>query len=695
LRARSVTVALIVAAPKGVNAIARHIDSLGSRPYVAAALRLTISILVLAALTAAGARADDEATPAPAELPPVVVSGSPLDPFETSADVTGSTQVIDAHEAWRGYENVGDLLERGVGVQVRHFGARDDFQTISIRGSTPNQVKILLDGVSVSRAQSDVVNLADLPMDAVERIEVYRGFVPVRYASSGAASVINIVTRKDAPGTWGASASYGSFDTAKATLHAGESVGGGDASAFLTYRRSDGDFKFKDDTPDPETNPSGQTVTRRRINNDFESWDTTLRWTRPVLGDGTLTLTGNGYYKDEGTPGPANNQAPLARFSAGRGIFSAALDTGNGTNVSADLTVLEESVRDPKDPANENPGLGRPPKEDNTTVAFSAGASRTLALGEWQLLEGSAEAAYEHFDGRFSGIDDPLPQRTQQRARVAFALGDDVYVDKLRTVLSPQLRLENVWNFFEGEALFPPIPEDDLPNEYDNSVDPRLGVRVEPISTLALKGNIGTYFRPPNFGELFGDDGFSTANPALDPENGVNRDVGLLWRPIAPRPLRDVAFEYIYFDNDIEDMIVFIPAGNRIPRPQNVGKTHVSGHELRLEAGGPVGLSFSSNYTHQDAENRTGFPEFRGKDVPSLPRDELYARLAVDRDRWSLAYEMDYRSDVFLDQANLLEPSPAHTTHSLTLALRHPRSGFTLTLEGQNLGDEQVQDVVG
>src|SRR6185295_16632045 len=138
-----------------------------------------------------------------------------------------------------------------------------------------------------------------------------------------------------------------------------------------------------------------------------------------------------------------------------------------------------------------------------------------------------------------------------------------------------------------------------------------------------------------------------------------------------------------------------IPAGNRIPRPQNVGSTRVSGHELRLEAGGPAGLSLSSNYTRQDAKNLTPFPEFHGNEVPSLPRDELYARFAVDRTYWSLAYELLYRSDVFLDQANLLEPSPAYTTHSLTVELRHPRSGFTLTVEGRNLSDEQVEDVVG
>jgi iron complex outermembrane receptor protein len=261
-----------------------------------------------------------------------------------------------------------------------------------------------------------------------------------------------------------------------------------------------------------------------------------------------------------------------------------------------------------------------------------------------------------------------------------------------------------VWNFFEGDALFPPVDDDDLPGEHEDSVDPRLGIRVDATAGVTVKANIGTYFRPPNFGELFGDDGFSTANATLEPETGVNRDVGLLLRPRVPVRLHDVTLEYAYFNNDVDDMIVFIPSGNRIPRPQNVGSARIRGHELRIEAGGPYGTSLSANYTHQDAENRTPFPEVVGNDIPSLPRDEGYARFAVDRTRWSLAYELDVRSAVFLDQANLLERSPAHTVHSLELRLRPwrgsagplaPLAGLEVTLEMENLSDEQVVDVVG
>jgi len=532
-------------------------------------------------------------------------------------------------------------------------------------------------------------------MDSVDRIEVFRGFTPVRFASSGAASVINIITRKDMAGEFGGSVSYGSFNTAKVSLHGGQEIAGGTATQFLTYRHTDGDFTFKDDTPDPIANPAGETVKHKRINNDADSADVMLRWTRPVLGGAALTLTGNGYYKDEGTPGPATDQQPLARYEEGRGIFSAAVDTGRGTTASVDLTVLREIVTDPKDPDNDIPGLGRPPKARNTTVALGTGAARSLAVGELQLFEGSFEATYESFEADYSGTPEELPQRWQQRARFAMAAGDDINIARLRTVLSPQLRFESVWNFFDGQALYPPIEDDDLDEGCDNSVDPRLGVRVDPVPGVTVKGNIGTYFRPPNFGELFGDDGFTAANPSLSPETGTNRDIGFLLRPPTRRLVHDVALEYAYFDNDVDDMIVFVASGNRIPRPHNVGSARVTGHELRLELGGPYDTSLAANYTHQDAENRTPFPEFEGKQLPSLPRDEVYVRTALAHGLWSLFYDLEYRSSVYLDQANLLERSPAYTTHSLTLELRPFATDLRLLVQAQNLTNEQVDDVVG
>ncbi|RMF23586.1 MAG: hypothetical protein D6760_05075, partial [Deltaproteobacteria bacterium] len=190
-------------------------------------VRLLAGVLVAVALPAIiGSAGAAEPTETPAI---VVYGGSGTDTFESDADIAGFTQIIDSRDAWRGYRSVGELLEHAVGIQIRRFGGREDFATISVRGSTPGQVKILLDGVPLNRAGNDVVNLADISLDSVERVEVFRGFTPVRYASSGAASVVNIVTRSSA-GPISGSLSWGSFATVKATLAGTAAVGNGTLS---------------------------------------------------------------------------------------------------------------------------------------------------------------------------------------------------------------------------------------------------------------------------------------------------------------------------------------------------------------------------------------------------------------------------------------------------------------------------------
>ena len=150
--------------------------------------------------------------------PEIIVSGALTTEYESSVDATGFTTVIRAGEAWRGYRTVGELLGRSAGLQVTNFGGPEDLSTVSVRGSGPAQVRVLLDGVALTRAGNAVVNLADIPLDAVDRIEIHRGYTPVRFASSGASSVINIITRQIEEPTLSASASIGSFTTVKLSL---------------------------------------------------------------------------------------------------------------------------------------------------------------------------------------------------------------------------------------------------------------------------------------------------------------------------------------------------------------------------------------------------------------------------------------------------------------------------------------------
>ncbi|RMF21066.1 MAG: TonB-dependent receptor, partial [Deltaproteobacteria bacterium] len=560
---------------------------------------------------------------------------------------------------------------------------REDFATISVRGSTPGQVKILLDGVPLNRAGNDVVNLADISLDSVERIEVFRGFTPVRYASSGAASVVNIVTRSSA-GPISGSLSWGSFATVKATLAGAAAVAGGTLSVTSDFRETDGDFRFTSESADPTV--GGR---RRRINNDRRSWNLALRYDRRDRSDSRWSLIGNVLHVEEGTPGRGDVQAARARSRKTRAIASASWQTSRGLRAAADLTYVGETQRDPKSPPDDA-GLGFPfERFAGRTWAAAVEVGAWRAAGERHFFETSAEVSLERFEGRFPGI---TPKRDQERIRAALAAGDEVALAGARLTLAPQVRLELLHNRFDGSGLVPPVDPSMLPDATEVSVDPRLGLRWDAAPSLTLKANAGTYFRPPNFGELFGDDGFSAANPSLDPERGISRDAGLIWRGRGRR--WSATAEYAYFDNEVDDMIVFVPSGARVPRPQNVGAASVRGHELRLEAGLGSHVDCRLSYTRQQAEDRSNIRDFRGHDLPSQPRDELYGRVSVSGRRWRLTYEVDAQSRVFLDRAGF-QRVPGHATHGLTLALGPWAGGWHVELEADNLGDEQYSDVFG
>src|SRR3989338_8117384 len=76
----------------------------------------------------------------------------------TSRDLEGRTLTLP------------EVLSEEVGLQVRRYGGLDDFATLSIRGSTSEQVQIYLDGGPINAAQGGAVNIASIPLSQIEKI---------------------------------------------------------------------------------------------------------------------------------------------------------------------------------------------------------------------------------------------------------------------------------------------------------------------------------------------------------------------------------------------------------------------------------------------------------------------------------------------------------------------------------------------
>src|SRR5262249_14148863 len=149
------------------------------------------------------------------------------------------------------------------GVQVQRYGGLGAFSTISIRGSSANQVPVFLHGVPLSQSQDQTVDLSTLPLDSLERIDVYRGTIPVGFSGASIGGVVILVAKPpSATPSTELEAGYGSFETRKVVATHTQEAGGFDVLGHVSYLGSKGDFTYFDDNGTPE-NPTDDGETTR------------------------------------------------------------------------------------------------------------------------------------------------------------------------------------------------------------------------------------------------------------------------------------------------------------------------------------------------------------------------------------------------------------------------------------------------
>lgn len=632
------------------------------------------------AAAAAPDRAPSDAGPA-AELPPIVVdAGRPAEArlverrFETPDDLTGFGETIEAEPTWRGFQSPAELLGQSVGAQIQRQGGRDDFATLSIRGAPSAQLRILLDGVALGRASDSVVNLADLPTDTIERIEVYRGFAPVGLTPTSAAGVVNVVTRDPKQAVATAAAGGGSFGSAKVNASGAGPVAGGSASAFASYRHTQGDFEYIDTNGTLNNRNDDKKLTRQ--NNDSDTVESLLRWRRDILQGAKIQIRDHAFYKEEGVPGIARRYNTGARLATTRNI--AAANVGGRDN----RWSLEQNVTWQRQRLNDFGNSGAFENTGETTATTTASRwGKPIGKSHW--LSGSSEYTWEGFDQ----VSDFVAAKNQEatRSSLAAGIGDDWTIQSLGTTFTFQLRHQQLWN--DTNAALGSGSSD------EHSTDPRVGLRWNAFRGFDVKANASSYFRPPNFDEMYGTTGFSTGNPQLKPETGITWDSGFEWKG-SRAPFGTLSIGYAYFGSDIDDVIVVMLTFDRTAKAFNAAKAHINGHEARVEWQGPAGFALSANYTYQNAENRSSAPELHGKDLPGLAPHEFYGRLSWSRRRFVVAWDVEIDSSHYTDFENFQKIS-TRTEYGLSVIYGPFWKGMRLTVEADNIGNTMVPDPVG
>ena len=93
-------------------------------------------------------------------------------------------------------QDVIDVLRLQNGVDISRNGGPGSITSVFLRGSSSQQVLVLLDGVRVSSATSGGFDWSGLPLTQIERIEIVRGPRAAIYGSDAIGGTIQIFTRK-------------------------------------------------------------------------------------------------------------------------------------------------------------------------------------------------------------------------------------------------------------------------------------------------------------------------------------------------------------------------------------------------------------------------------------------------------------------------------------------------------------------
>jgi outer membrane cobalamin receptor len=618
----------------------------------------------------------------------VVITAEPITDAEQKAP-SGFATTIEVDSLPEPLETVTEALSQTVGVQVRRFGGLGAFSTISIRGSASNQVQFYLDGVPLSRARAETVNVADLPLDGLDHIDVYRGITPVTFGVAGIGGVVNLVPKTpSAVPQSELTTAYGSFDTREVVASHMQRLAGVDFLAHLTYLGSKGDFTFEDDRGTPFNPDDDRTATRQ--NNAFNSIDALLRAAYAFSEHLRIDLTQDTFWKAQGVPGIGSRQSLDASFATVRSVSYLRLENTQWLDLPIDAaaTVFGSYQQDAFDDPMGDLGGGPQDRHDRAILVGSSTYGTTYAWAGhtpgW-----FAEAAYEQFVGENDAVT-PSESPPQRRWRFTLA-GQDQWAPWGFLLLVPTLRYEHYDDSVTAGFTPAGVPQGRETATHD-LFSPSFGAVVTVWPWLQLKGNLGLYHRAPSLFELFGNNGSVRGQPDLVPETAFNRDIGFVITSGPLGWLQRARVEYAYYNNNVDDLILLVQVSPAVFRPENIGAARLSGHELAFSSA-TAHVGFDGNYTHQEAIDEGDQPTFAGKHLPLRPADEVYLRSEVFNEWAQFYYEFDFVSGNFLNRSNFDE-SPSRTSHTLGINL-FPTEKFSLGFAVQNLTDNQISDVAG
>lgn len=209
------------------------------------------------------------------ELEEVVIqSKDTLENTSSDTDKSGfNLTSISTKELKNTSENINQIIKKTPGINIREAGGLGSGFELSLNGLSGNQIRYFIDGVPMENFGSSLT-LNNYPVNLIEKIEIYKGALPVSLGADALGGAINIVTSNQLDNYIDASYSLGSFNTHILSLNG--MVSDTSKGVYLKlssfYNHSDNNYKMYDvPVYDLELGNSLGTVDIERFHDQYTS----------------------------------------------------------------------------------------------------------------------------------------------------------------------------------------------------------------------------------------------------------------------------------------------------------------------------------------------------------------------------------------------------------------------------------------
>jgi outer membrane cobalamin receptor len=570
------------------------------------------------------------------ELNEVVVTATRID--SPLLESPSAISVVTSNDIPPGTSDLSVVLGGLAGVAINDYGPVGATKNVSLRGSTSDQVLVLVDGMRLNSRRISSVDLSVIPIEDIDRVEVLRGGASTIYGSGAIGGVINIITKKLQTPQVSISVANGSFlphdanevassmaltpvstnyldlvDSQTVELSMAGAVNGVGLNGGGSFTRAANAFTWNDSAVID--------AWRRRINADVLSGSAFTGLTAGALG-GQLNAKALLVTSDIGAPGQISSPWVSTTARQKDTTATATLSWKSERFISDALTLDLKTLYRYDQLSYTDPAISVDSLHRTHTVAVDVTQKLTISDRASPVYGGSAYFDYAD-STNFSGIKD----------RLNLAAFLSVPLSPLETLtVTPAVR----YDYFTDTA---------------GSFSYSLSAVLLLSELSSLRASVGSSYRAPTFNDLYWSDPYTVTNPDLKPETSYDAEIG--WSLQYPFLTLDASgFTRLVFNN----IVWWTDPNTYVTYVRNLTETFFPGAEIHAKVMLPGALSLEASYTFLYSflldDGTTAHTLADNLRVLNTPVHTVSAGLRFAGKPVAAGVEAQYVSDKYTDNSN-------------------------------------------